>query len=428
MKIKVLAIFLLPLFLCSTSIYAQEISTAIDFQNLDFESAKTLAKQSGKGIFMDVFAVWCIPCKQFEKTVFTNTEVGEKFNNWFVNLKVDAEKEEGKMIAKQYKVGGYPTGIFINSDGILLSKFEGVLPKSTFITYGENAVKLKNDPHGYDSALVAYRSNSKALEVIRKLIKISILSGNQIPVEAMECYFEKGNERIFMQDTALLRSWINTAPTIISGNSTYLYFLNHLDFVHINLKLSTEFLRSFFYNSLQNSVQKAASTKDINLLTAVLWLNQNLPKQYRQAENIEYEMDYYSETKEFDIYFEKVNRYCQLHFDTLKPAHYTVEKASFLAAQLNTFGWNYFTYSDKKEDLIYAATLMKKCVALDSNFAAWYDTYSGIIYKLGDFNQALKLEAMAVKLSTNKAAEQSIYLRKIERMKGGEKIWIPEQY
>ena len=407
---------------------AQENLPAIDFKNIDFESAKVLAKQSGKGIFMDVFAVWCIPCKQFEKTVFTDKEVGEKFNEWFINLKVDAEKEEGKKLAKIYSVGGYPTGIFINSDGVLLSKFEGVLTKATFLIYGENALKMKSDPQGYENALSAYRANSKDLQSIRNLIQKSILSGNQIPVEAMECYFEKPDSKIVIQDTALLRLWVNSTPTVIAGKSTYSYFLNQHEFVKRNLQLSDEFLRIFFYNSLQNSVQKATVNKDRNLLNEVLELNQHLPSTLKQVENIDYEMDYYSETKEFELYFEKVNSYCHAHFDKINSKNLKAAAAQELAARLNNFAWNYFSYANKKEELTYAESLMKKCIQLDSNFAAWYDTYAGIVYKLGELERALEIETKAIHLSAEKPAEQSIYQRKIERMKKGEKIWLPEQY
>lgn len=422
---------LLPIFflLFSLHLFAEDESPllAIDFKPLGFEAAKALAKQSGKPIFMDVFAVWCIPCKQFEKTVFTNKEVGEKFNSWFINLKIDAEKEEGKKIFSLYKVGGYPTGIFITADGTLLSKFEGVLPKNVFIEYAENALELNKNPTGYTTALNTYLADKTDLNNIRALLRFCNLSGNTMPLEAMDRYFASCSKSIVETDSTLLRKWLRTSPIVISGKETYSYFLKQNELINKVISVDTTYLSGFFYNSLQSSLQAAISNKDELSLQKVLRLNSELPRQFRQAENIEFELNYYLETKELQSYFQKMNVYCRANYSK-KIFTKNSDEASKIAARINNFGWNYFMYADKKEDLMLAATIMENCISLDSSFAAWYDTYAGIVYKMGDVNKAVELENKAVFYATQSAYEQQIYRSKIERMKRGEKIWIPEQY
>ncbi len=418
------------LFLSIQLAFSQEnaIELAINFENLSFEEAKKIAQQSGKAIFMDVYAVWCIPCKQFEKKVFTDKEVGVKFNAWFVNLKIDAEKEEGKKIAKLYQVGGYPTGIFINPEGQLLSKFEGVLPKDEFITYGENALRMMDDPNGYEKAVSLYAQNKNDLETIRNLMQKSILSGNQIPPEAMNIYFSKATPKTVAMDSALLKTWINASPTVESGKETYRYFLSNLHFAKEILQLDDNFFKTFFYNSLQTSTQTAAHKKAKDELIVVLQLNSKLPQQIRQAENIDYELDYYLECKEFREMCRKMTDYCHTHFDKIKVEKIAENEKPELAARINNFAWNYLVYSDNTIELNYAETLIKKAVELDSSFAAWYDTFAGIVYKKGDTIGAIEIENKAVTLSKNSPLEQGIYLKKIARMKQGEKIWLPEQY
>ena len=102
---------------------AEETPVKIQFRKISLDSAKLIAGREHKPIFIDVYTTWCVPCKQFERSVFTNDSVAEVFNELFINLKIDAEKNEGLEITKRYLVGGYPTGIFINSDADRLIQF-----------------------------------------------------------------------------------------------------------------------------------------------------------------------------------------------------------------------------------------------------------------------------------------------------------------
>ena len=61
---------------------------------------KKLSKRI-KFLFVDFYAVWCVPCKKMAKTVFTQEEVGKYFNEHFISLQLDAEKGENVDIAKK---------------------------------------------------------------------------------------------------------------------------------------------------------------------------------------------------------------------------------------------------------------------------------------------------------------------------------------
>lgn len=72
------------------------------------------ARKENKAIFVDVYTEWCGPCKVMAATVFTVPEVGEKYNNRYINVKIDAEKGDGIAFAKKYDVQAYPTYFFID--------------------------------------------------------------------------------------------------------------------------------------------------------------------------------------------------------------------------------------------------------------------------------------------------------------------------
>jgi thiol:disulfide interchange protein len=117
------------------ALQAQEIK----FDTGTWEQISHKAALADKVIFVDMYAVWCGPCKAMAKIVFTQPKVAEHFNAHFINYKVDAEKEEGVSLAEQYGVNSFPTYLFIDSKGKLLHKVIGALPADQFIAESTKA-------------------------------------------------------------------------------------------------------------------------------------------------------------------------------------------------------------------------------------------------------------------------------------------------
>ncbi len=98
----------------------------IQFQAISLDSAKKVAQQTGKLIFIDVYAAWCGPCKMMSNGPFKNEKVGERFNSSFVNLKIDAEKDaDGAFVSRAFAVKAYPTLLFVDAKGKLVKSFIG---------------------------------------------------------------------------------------------------------------------------------------------------------------------------------------------------------------------------------------------------------------------------------------------------------------
>ncbi len=104
----------------------KEVSAGIEFQNISLDSAKVLAQQTGKLIFIDVYAAWCGPCKMMSRGPFKDEKVAEKYNANFINLKIDAEKDpDGEFVSRAYRVSAYPTLLFVDGKGRLVKSFVG---------------------------------------------------------------------------------------------------------------------------------------------------------------------------------------------------------------------------------------------------------------------------------------------------------------
>tara|TARA_R110002111_G_scaffold108334_2_gene167008 strand:- start:12 stop:413 length:402 start_codon:yes stop_codon:yes gene_type:complete len=113
----------------------------IKFSDISFEDALKKAKKEKKLIFVDAYAVWCGPCKWMDANVFTEKEVGDAFNEHFINLKIDMEKGEGPELARKYNVRAYPTLFLIDGDGKVVKRILGAKKKDQLLTEVEEYTK-----------------------------------------------------------------------------------------------------------------------------------------------------------------------------------------------------------------------------------------------------------------------------------------------
>lgn len=100
----------------------------LKMQEIGFEDVLKKAKSENKMVFMDVYAVWCGPCKIMDKTTFSDSLVAKKFNTEFIAYKVNAEDVAGRQIVQKYKVNAFPTYLFFSPEGELVNRLEGVFP------------------------------------------------------------------------------------------------------------------------------------------------------------------------------------------------------------------------------------------------------------------------------------------------------------
>lgn len=127
-------------FLLTFCFCASLTSQGISFFEGSFEEARQLAAKEGKLIFMDSYAKWCGPCKRMARDVFTVEEVGDFFNANFVNLKMDMETEEGRLLNKTYQVAVYPTLFVLDADGDIILREKGYRDARGLLQVGRKAL------------------------------------------------------------------------------------------------------------------------------------------------------------------------------------------------------------------------------------------------------------------------------------------------
>jgi thiol:disulfide interchange protein DsbD len=105
--------------LAITMALPKKIEAEISWQPFN-EQALAAAQREGKGVIIDTFADWCIPCKELDQNTFTDPHVKEESER-FVTLKLDlttadANSEAGRAKSR-FKIRGVPTVIFLDPAG-----------------------------------------------------------------------------------------------------------------------------------------------------------------------------------------------------------------------------------------------------------------------------------------------------------------------
>lgn len=164
-KLLVNIVLLFSLTLPST---AQE-EAGIRFFHGTWEEALQKAKEENKLIFVDGYTAWCGPCAYMAKNIFPLKEVGDFYNENFICMKIDMEKE-GKELAKRYNVVAYPTFLFITEEGYVAHRAAGGLKEEAFIALGEKALEIGHN--GYEERFAKGERNDTFLKAyIQELLK-----------------------------------------------------------------------------------------------------------------------------------------------------------------------------------------------------------------------------------------------------------------
>lgn len=121
-------------------------SQGIDWDKGNWNDLLNTAKSEDKMIFVDMYTTWCRPCIQMDMTVFPDTMVGKYFNEHFISVKLDAEDAAiGTQIARTYEVGAYPSLLFVNGNGELMSSFIGMHSKYELVKAAMQTTDLFNE-------------------------------------------------------------------------------------------------------------------------------------------------------------------------------------------------------------------------------------------------------------------------------------------
>ena len=118
----------------------------VEFKKVKSEAElqQALSENNKSLVMLDLYADWCVACKEFEKETFSDPSVQKAFGDMLL-LQIDMTKnsEENRALMTKYKVLGLPTILFFNQDGkeIEGSRVNGFMPPIEFLQWIEKISK-----------------------------------------------------------------------------------------------------------------------------------------------------------------------------------------------------------------------------------------------------------------------------------------------
>ncbi len=128
----------------ATSVSAHQASHP-DFmvvRNLsDFEQKLSTANKEGKTVMLDLYADWCVACKEFEKYTFPDTEVVDALSNavW-MQIDLTDNTPNNLEFQEEFNIVGLPTIMFFNINGEELerARVTGFMKANAFAAHARN--------------------------------------------------------------------------------------------------------------------------------------------------------------------------------------------------------------------------------------------------------------------------------------------------
>lgn len=118
----------------------------VEFKQVKSEAElqQALSENNKSLVMLDLYADWCVACKEFEKETFSDPSVQKAFGDMLL-LQVDMTKnsEENRALMTKYKVLGLPTILFFSRNGkeIEGSRVNGFMPPVEFLQWIEKISK-----------------------------------------------------------------------------------------------------------------------------------------------------------------------------------------------------------------------------------------------------------------------------------------------
>ena len=123
-----------------------KVVSHVEFKKVKSEAElqQVLAENNKSLVMLDLYADWCVACKEFEKETFSDPSVQKTFGDMLL-LQVDMTKnsEENRALMTKYKVLGLPTILFFDRDGkeIEGSRVNGFMQPVEFLQWIEKISK-----------------------------------------------------------------------------------------------------------------------------------------------------------------------------------------------------------------------------------------------------------------------------------------------
>jgi len=364
---------------------------------------------------VDCYTTWCVPCKAMSASVFPTKEVGEFYNDNFINVEYQFDSsstdtpeimslyQDASFLKGKYGVKAYPTYLFFDPNGYLVHRDLGAVGPDEFITKGKNAL---NPETQYYTQVKKYEAGERDSAFLRRLTLLALYAMD----DSSERFAKQYISRVANLSNAEDLKFINETTNNVHDTG-FTIMLTHL-------------------NAFESAIGKEAVDAHLTqLITTDEFLNNPGMASWDGRKWDEYEGNLKSR---YSVFADRVLLNVQVNIfeaaNNWEGFSRAVEKGAaqdyLSAAELNAYAWAVFKQCNLKKILRVATRWSKKSFAHQKEADPGYiDTYSNLLYKLGRTKDAIRWEREAAKLAVKQGAGENWGEDVIGKMEKGEKTW-----
>jgi thiol-disulfide isomerase/thioredoxin len=354
--------------------YAQNLTVV----NQDYHRALEVASVENKLIFVDFYTTWCVPCKQLDKLIFQHDSVQQELGKDFILLKYDAEKDSAFHLSKKHHVMSYPTGLILDKNGYVIERKYGFS--------GEDFQSLNKSVFEFTNKALASAGSGKKLKGYSNRIDAS-----KYPRFYTD-YINRTNTKL---DTAALKQFWRKQKNLYAEEyfSVLIYFYGEQlpeSMLNELLKNKSKYESLFgnmdvevlFYFLSAGKFEKAIAENNEAMFNKAIDFTKNaLGESYLSTM-----IPYYK--KELLIHQNKWNEVFEIN-EQLK------NNDKFNNEAVNSFCWTVYRKCEDQQVITKCLKWMKELTDQKPEFA-YLDTYSFLLYKSGNKEEAKKVVPLAI--------------------------------
>lgn len=355
----------------------------IDFFQGSWEEASMLSMKLNKPMFIEAYSENCVLCKQIEEETFSQEEVGSFYNDNFINVKINVDKESGYYFKEKYNVQTLPDLIFLDPMGRPIYRDMGDKDKVQLLTLAHKVITtsfkpktiletmreqynngLQNPNFLYDYAYELKKHNEDYIEVVNNYISQLKKEKLKLPKNILFIYdFSNDLQTNAMEEMLRYRD-------IFEEKYGSVHIVNRIKSTALsNASKAAENKNSKLFKDARQLIQKGKLSDEDRMIFLV-------------------ECIYFKESTSWKDYIAVVKAYIQKH--NVRHPDFLQQKAQDL-----------LTYSEEIGDFQTARQWMETALLQKRNYL-FYDTYAHILFRLGDL---LKAESVAQKALTYSNAD-----------------------
>ncbi len=381
----------LAITICCFFVSSSFAQGGVVFHKESWKEILETAQSEEKLIFIDAYTTWCGPCKKMTRDIFPLHNVGQFYNENFINVKMDMERGEGVALAEKYDVILYPTLLFIDPDGKIIHRAAGYHNEKEFLGLG----KIALDPSKSLAGMTAsYEGGNREPAFLYKytVARFEARDGSHPQI---------AEEYLATQEDWTTNDNMQFVYSFVEGTDSKMF-----DYILENRALfSSKFGENEVNNKIENIVMTRLNNQDDKPeLEEVDALFKKVMGDRAAINSSAYRMTYHRQKGDRE-------GYAKAALD-----HYEKFKSELTPDDLNETAWTFYEVIADKKLLKCATKMSKQSIKMANNYYN-NDTLAALYYKMGKKSKALKQAKKAVSIAAANKEDHSATDKLIEEIK-----------